>query len=70
MPPQINMYTDRSKTKQGAGSGYVILSGKDRVQNTQSINLTEEASIFQVELIAIQEAAKHLNTHKIPRDYT
>ena len=50
--------------KQGAGSGYVILSGKDRELNTQSINLTGEASIFQAELIAIQEAAKHLYTHE------
>ena len=58
------MYTDGSKTKQGAGSGYVILSGIDRVLNTQSINLTGEASIFQAELIAIQEAAKHLYAHK------
>ena len=58
------MYTDGSKTKQGAGSGYVILSGKDRVLSTRSINLTGEASIFQAELITIQEAAKHLYTHK------
>ena len=61
---QLNVYTGGSKTKQGAGSIYVILSGKDRVLNTQSINLTGEASIFQAELIAIQEAAKHLYTHE------
>ena len=64
IPSQLNVYTDGSKTSQGAGSGYVILSGKDRVLNTQSINLTGEASIFQAELIAIQEAAKHLYTHE------
>ena len=58
------MYTDGSKTKQGAGLGYVILSEKDKVQHTQSINLTGEASIFQAELIAIQEAAKHLQLKK------
>ena len=58
------MYTDGSKTKHGAGSGYVILSGKDRVLNTQSINLTGEASIFQAELIAIQEAEKYLYTQE------
>ena len=60
IPSQINVYTDGSKTKQGAGSGYVILSGKDRLLNTQSINLKGEASIFQAELISIQEAAKYL----------
>ena len=62
--PQLNVYADRSKTKQGAGSGYVILSGKDKVIQTQSINLTGEASIFQAELIAIQEAATHLYRHE------
>ena len=60
IPSQINVYTDGSKTKQGAGSGYIIMKGKDSVIQTQSINLTGEASIFQAELIAIQEAAKYL----------
>ena len=64
IPSQINVYTDGNKTKQGAGSGYVILSGKDKVLHTQSINLTGEASIFQAELVAIQEAAKHLQAHE------
>ena len=40
IPSQINVYTDGSKTKQGAGSGYVIMKGKDTVLHTQSINLT------------------------------
>ena len=61
IPSQTNVYTDGS---QGAGSGFVILSGKDTVLHTQSINLTEKASIFQAELIAIQEAAIHLYTHE------
>ena len=39
---------------------HIILKGKGDVQHTQSINLAEDASIFQAELIAIQEAAKHL----------
>ena len=55
------------KPRKGAGSGYVILSGKDRVLNTHSINLTGEASIFQAELTSIQEAAKHLYTHEDTR---
>ena len=58
------MYTDGSKTKQGAGAGYVILSGKDRVLNTRSLNLSGVASIFQVESIAIQGAAKQLYTQE------
>ena len=60
----MNVSTDGSKTKQGAGSGFIILGGKDVVIHTQSINLTGEASIFQAELIAIQEAAKHLIMHE------
>ena len=52
------------KPSKEGGFGYVILSGKDRALNTQSINLTGEASIFQAEQIAIQEAAKHLYTHE------
>ena len=30
IPSQINVYTDGSKTKQGAGSGYVILSDETK----------------------------------------
>ena len=64
IPSQLNVYTDASKTKQGVGSGYVILKGKGDVLHTQSINLTGDASIFQAELIAIQEAAKHLTVNE------
>ena len=70
IPSPLNVYTDGRKTNQGAGSGYVILCGKDRVLNTQSINLTGEASIFQAELIAIQEAESICVHTRIPRDYT
>ena len=50
--------------KKGASSGYVILKGKGDVLHTQSISLTGHASIFQAELIAIQEAAEHLTVNK------
>ena len=63
IPLQINVYTD-GKTKQGSGSGYVMGNGKEKVLQTQSINLTGEASIFQAELIALQVAAKHLQTQE------
>ena len=68
IPSQLNVYTDGSKTKQGAGSGYVIIGGKDKVIQTQSINPTGEASIFQAELIAIQEAAMYLYNHEQTED--
>ena len=64
MPSQINVFTDGSKTKQGAGSGYIIMEGKNTILQTQSINLTGEASIFQAELIAIQEAARYLRLNE------
>ena len=44
------------------------MKGKDTVLHTQSINLTGEASIFQAELIAIQEAAKHLQENEDTQD--
>ena len=68
IPSQINVYTDGSKTKQGAGSAYVILKGKGDVLHTQSINFTGDASIFQAELIAVQEA--HLTVNKDTWGYT
>ena len=70
IPSQINVYTDGSKTKQGAGAGFVIMKGKNTLIHTESINLTENASIFQAELIAIKEAAIHLTLHEdIPGCY-
>ena len=70
IPPQLNVYMGGSKTKQGAGSGYVILKGKGDVLHTRSINLTGDASIFQAELIAVQEAAKPLTVNKDTGGYT
>ena len=65
IPSQLNVYMDGSKTKQGAGSGYILLRGKGDVLHAQNINWTEDASIFQVELTqAIQEAAKHLTVNE------
>ena len=58
IPSQINIYTDGSKTSQGTGAGYVILQGRNEVIQTQSVNLTNNASIFQAELIAIEQAAQ------------
>ena len=41
-----------------------MLRGKCDVLHTQSINLTQDASIFQTELILIQEAAEHLTVNE------
>ena len=62
IPSQLNVYTDGSKTKQGAGAGYVIMQGKGKLIHADSIHLTENATIFQAELIAIKEAATLLTT--------
>ena len=56
---EINICTDRSKPKLGAGSGFVILGNK---------NLPWSATIFQAELIAIREACSHvLNNFPVPK---
>ena len=60
IPAQLNIYTDGSRTKQGAGAGFIVMRGKSEILYSQSINLTNDASIFQAELIAIQEAANFL----------
>ena len=70
IPSQLNVYMDGSKTRQGAGSGYVILKGKGDVLHTLSINLTGDPSIFQSELIAIQEEARHLTVNETHGGYT
>ena len=54
---QLNIYTEGSKTKQGVGACFVIIDGKDTAIYMESINLGQNWSIFQAQLIAIQEAA-------------
>ena len=60
---QINIYTDGSKTKNGTGAGYVILDTNNNPIHTQSIHLTQSATIFQAELTAITEVCKYLKTN-------
>ena len=60
----LTLEANDSKVTHYLCSGYVILKGKGDVLHTQSINLTGDASIFQAELIAIQEAAKHLTVNE------
>ena len=57
---EINVYTDGSKTNQGAGAGFVIIAGKSKVMDTHSLNLPSTATIFQAELFAITQAAYYL----------
>ena len=57
---ELNIYTDGSKIKLGAGSGFVIIKNKNQVIYTQSINLPSLATIFQAELIAIREACSYV----------
>ena len=57
---ELNVYTDGSKTSLGSGSGFVIIKGKKDILYTESINLPDNATIFQAELIAIREAATYL----------
>ena len=59
---EINIYMGGSKTKLGAGSGFVIMKGKSRLIHTQSINLPTTATIFQAELRTIREACSFILT--------
>ena len=45
----------------GTGAGYVIMKGKHTLLHTSSINLRQDASIFQAELTAIMAAARFLH---------
>ena len=63
---QINVFTDGSKTDTGVGAGYVIMKGKNTVIQAESIRLRKDASIFQAEAVAVQQAAAFLYSHFDP----
>ena len=60
------MFTDGSKTDTGVGAGYVIMKGKNTVIQAESIRLRKDASIFQAEAVAVQQAAAFLYNHFNP----
>ena len=66
---ELNIYTDGSKTTLGSGAGYAIIQGKNKILYTQSINLPDNATIFQAELIAIREAAGYIAREMDNRAY-
>ena len=63
---QINVFTDGSKSDTGVGAGYVVMKGKHTVIQAESIRLSKDASIFQAEAIAVQQAAAFLYNHFSP----
>ena len=58
-PSEITVYTDGSKTDYGVGSGYVVYNKGERIQ-THSSKLTDTTTVFQAEIMAINEAADYL----------
>ena len=54
---QINIYTDGSLTEKHAGSGYTIQHKKKEIL-AESIRLPLHTTVFQAEIIAINEACK------------
>ena len=58
-PSEITVYTDGSKTEYGVGSGYVVYNKGKRIQ-THSSKLSDTTTVFQAEIMAINEAADYL----------
>ena len=58
-PSKITVYTDGSKTWNGVGAGFVIYHKAQRIY-THSLKLSKHTTVFQAEIYAIYEAAKHL----------
>ena len=59
----MDIFTDGSKTPLGTGAGYVIMIGNKQLLHTQSLNLPNEASIYQAELSAIAHACQWMHNH-------
>ena len=56
---EITIYTDSSKTNNGVGVVFVIYHKNQRIL-MHSIKLSRHTTVFQAEVYAIYEAAKHL----------
>ena len=59
-PPENNMiycFTDGSKNKTSSGYGYLINDGTGQIKMHRYYNTGELATVYQTELLAIQEAA-------------
>lgn len=60
----IQIFTDGSKMEQGTGSGIYCES----LQIDESHRLSNDCSVFQAEIFAIEMALKNINTRNIPED--
>ena len=63
---QFTVYTDGSKIDNGTGSGFVVYHNKERI-HTESISLPNHATVFQTEIMAINQACQYLLS--ISEDY-
>ena len=67
-PSKYTIYTDGSKTENGAGAGYVVYYKRKRIQ-TESISLPDNTTVFQAEITAIYQAMLFMigrcGTHKV-----
>ena len=62
---RTQVFTDGSKTEHGTGSGFVIY--RDRVEiGARSFKLPDHASVYQAELVALEEASKEILRNGIP----
>ena len=59
--------TDGSKTLNHTGAGYVIYN-RTHEQQTSSIKISHNSTVFQAEILAIREAAKAFKLLQTPED--
>ena len=62
----ITVYTDGSKHVGGTGAGFCYWTKEDKEAKRYGIRLRAEATIFQAEMVALLEAAKHVETEVLP----
>ncbi|GBN49075.1 hypothetical protein AVEN_38075-1 [Araneus ventricosus] len=61
---EINIFTDGSKMEQGVGSAFCVFGEQQELITQWQGRLFPKNSIFQAELIALQEAVKYARHHQ------
>ncbi|GBO05169.1 hypothetical protein AVEN_230333-1 [Araneus ventricosus] len=61
---EINIFTDGSKMEQGVGSAFCVFGQQQELIAEWQGRLSPKNSIFQAELIALQEAVKYAQNHQ------
>ena len=59
--PEYTIYTDGSKKEEGTGGGFVVYHYNKQI-HSHSFKMLNHATVFQVELEAIYQACKYIDT--------